>query len=48
MSIFMYGNETVIWNEKERFRIRGVQMENVRGLIGIGRMDKCLSLWQGN
>ena len=26
--------------EKERFRIRTVQMENLRGLLGIRRMDK--------
>ena len=36
----MYGNETMIWREKERFRIKVVQMNNLRGLLGIRRMDK--------
>ena len=36
----MYGSETMIWKEKERSRIRAVQMDNVRGLLGIRRMDK--------
>ena len=29
--------------EKERTRIRGVQMDNLRGLLGIRRMDKVLN-----
>ena len=28
------------WNEKERSRIWDVQMDNLRGLLGIRRMDK--------
>ena len=35
----MYSSETMIWNEKERFRIKAVQMENFRGLLGIRRMN---------
>ena len=35
-----YGSETMIWREKEMSRIRTVQMENLRGLLGIRRMDK--------
>ena len=38
--VFTYGNETMIWREKERSRIRGVQMNNLRGLLGVRRMDK--------
>ena len=30
----------MIWIEKERPRIRAVQMDNLRGLLGIRRMDK--------
>ena len=26
--VLMYGTETMIWKEKERFRIRAVQMDN--------------------
>ena len=34
----MYGNETILW--KERSRIRAVHMDNLRGLLGIRRMDR--------
>ena len=30
----------MIWREKERSRIRTVQMDNLRGLLGIRIMDK--------
>ena len=36
----MYGSEAIIWKEKERSRIRAIQMENLRGLLGTKRMDK--------
>ena len=36
----MYGSETMLWKEKERSRIGAVQMENLRGLLGIKRMDR--------
>ena len=41
----MYGSETIIWKENEKFKIvvrslRIVQMDNLKGLIGIRRMDK--------
>ena len=28
--IFMYDSETMLWKEKERSRIRAVQMDNLR------------------
>ena len=31
------------WREKERSRIRAVQMDNFSGLLGIWRMDKVLN-----
>ena len=34
------GSETVVWKEKERSRIRAVQMDKLRGLLGIRKMDK--------
>ena len=43
--ILMYGSETMLWKEKERSRIRGVQMDNLIGLIGIRRMDRFLNAW---
>ena len=39
----MYGNETMLWKEKERSRIRAVQMYNLRGLLGIRRMDRVVN-----
>ena len=33
----MYGSEIIIWREKERSRIRAVQID-LRGLVGIRRM----------
>ena len=41
----MYGSETVIWKEKEKSRIRAVQMDNLRGLLGIRRMDMVPNAW---
>ena len=35
-----YGSGKIIRREKERFRIRAVQMDNLRGLFVIGRLDK--------
>ena len=34
-----YGSEKMVWREMEKSRIRVVQMNNVRGLLGIRRMD---------
>ena len=39
MPVLMYGSETMLWKEKERSRIRAVHMKNLRGLLGIRRMD---------
>ena len=41
--VLTYGNELMIWREKERSRIWAVQMDNLRGLLGIRRMDKVLN-----
>ena len=45
--VLMYGNETILWKEKEkeRSRIRAVQMDNLRGLLSIRRMDRVLNAW---
>ena len=37
--VLMYDSEIRIWKE-ERPRIRVIQMDNLRGLLGIRRMDK--------
>ena len=40
MPVLTYGSETMLWREKERYRIRAVQMDNLRSLLGIRGMDK--------
>ena len=35
----MYGSETMLWKEEERSRIRAVQMDNLRVLLGIRMME---------
>ena len=40
MPILLYGSKAMIWREKERSRIRVVQMDNLRGLLVIRRMDR--------
>ena len=40
--VLTHGSETMIWRE-ERSRISAVQMDNLRGLLGIWRMDKVLN-----
>ena len=37
--LLLYGTETMILREKEKYRIRVVQMDNLRSLVGTGRMD---------
>ena len=40
MPVLMYGSETTIWEEEERSRIRAVQMDKIRSLLGIRTMDR--------
>ena len=41
----MYGSEIMLWKGKERSRVRTVQMENFRGLLGIKRMGRVPNTW---
>ena len=36
LSIYIY----LLWREKKRSRMKGVQMDNLRGLLSIRRMDR--------
>ena len=38
--VLIYGSEIMLRREKKRSRIRTVEMENLRGLLGIDRMDR--------
>ena len=40
MPVLMYGSKTMIWKEEERSRIRAVQMNKIRSLSGIRRIDR--------
>ena len=40
MPVLMNGSETMIWKEKEMSKVRAVEMDNLRGLLVIRRMDK--------
>ena len=44
--VFIYSSETMLWKEKERSRVRAVQMDNLRGLVGIRRMDIVPNAWK--
>ena len=35
----MYGSETMLWKEEERSRLRAIQIDNLRGLLGNRTMD---------
>ena len=47
VSVLTYGCETMIWRE-ERSRVRAVQMDNLRGLLGIRKMDKVIRSDEGS
>ena len=38
--VLIYGSETMLWKEKERSRIKAVQMDNLRCFLGTRRMDR--------
>ena len=42
LCVLMYGNDTMLWKEKDRSRIMAIHMHNLRGLLGIRRKDKVL------
>ena len=41
--VLLYGSETMLWKEKERSRIKAVQMDNLKGLLGINWMYRVLT-----
>ena len=45
VSVLMYSSATMSWREEERSRIRAVQMDNLRGLLGIRRLDIVPNAW---
>ena len=45
MAVLMYGSETMIWKEEDRCKIRMVQMDKIRSLLDIRRMDRVPNAW---
>ena len=45
MPVLLDSIKTVIWRGKERSRIRAVEMDNLRSLLGIKRMDRIINEW---
>src|SRR5678816_1585400 len=35
-----YSSETMVWNKKYRSKVQCVQMDNLRGMLGVKRIDK--------
>ena len=46
LPVLTYGSKTMLWKEKEISRAEAVQMENLRGLLGIKRVDKVPNTWK--
>ena len=42
MAVLMGGREKLVWEEKEKYKIRAVQMENLRFLMKLRRIDGIL------
>ena len=38
--VLTYSSEKMLWKEKEKSRVRPLQMDNLRALLGIMRMDR--------
>ena len=38
--VLTYGSEVMLWKEKERSMIKSVQMDNLRGFLGIKKRDR--------
>ena len=40
MPVLLYGSETMVWKANDKSRIMAVQMDVLRGLLGIKRMNR--------
>jgi hypothetical protein len=40
LPVLMYGSEAMVWNPKYRSKVQAVQMDNLRGILGVRRIDK--------
>src|SRR5678815_2512779 len=40
LPVLLYSSETMVWNKKYRSKVQCVQMDNLRGILGVRRIDK--------
>src|SRR5678815_5288590 len=40
LPVVMYSSETMVWNKRHRSKVQCVQMNNLRGVLGVRRIDK--------
>ena len=40
LPVLMYSSETMVWNKRYRSKVQCVQMDNLRGVLGVKRIDK--------
>ena len=45
MPDLLHGCETMIWREKERSRLKAVQMDSLRGPLSIRRIERGMNAW---
>ena len=43
--VLTYGSETILWKEEKRSTIKAVEMDNLRELLGIRKMDIVPNVW---
>src|SRR5678816_4185262 len=40
LPVLLYGSETIFWNKKYRSKVQCVQMDNLRSMLGVRRINK--------
>src|SRR5678815_5674263 len=40
LPVLLYISETMVWNKKYRCKVQCVQMDNLRGMLGVKRINK--------
>src|SRR5678815_3332921 len=40
LPVLMYNSETIVWNKWYRSKVQCVQMDNLRAVLGVRRIDK--------
>ena len=40
LPVLMYSSKTMVWNKRYRSKVQCVQMDNLRGVLGVRRIDK--------